>query len=509
MTLAVEPTRLEQVRALIVQRLGLDFDNSRRDTLSAILLARLEATGLELDAYILRLSRFETAGEEWRRIAAAATVSETYFFRNIEQFQALTDVLLKRRQRGQASPSALRILSAGCASGDEAYSLAISLCEHGLRSSAQDVELLAVDASPAALERARQARYSAWSLRETPEAARMRWFSRSGQSFVLDDRIRATVTFEERNLTADDPTFWRPRAFDAVFCRNVIMYFSPEKARELIKRIANSLQPGGFLFLGHAETLRGLSHDFHLCQSHGAFYYQRKENSERSNEQTPHASTETARDCTNDETSPWVGTICRATERVRTLTRIPTESSPNASAPPRVTDRIVADRNRTRVVEMMRSERFAEALALIKGLPAEVAGQPQFLLLQAVLLAHDGRRGESAKVCEELLHIEELNAGAHYLMALCHEDAGDRRSAAKHDQLAVYLDPTFAMPHLHLGLLARQDNDRARARQEFRTAIDLFHREDASRILLFGGGFGRDALIALCRNEVAASGGSA
>src|SRR5258708_40085276 len=85
------------------------------------------------------------------------------------------------------------------------------------------------------------------------------------------------VTFEERNLVDEGPLFWQRDAFDVVFCRNVTMYFTLEAARSVIARIAQSLTSGGFLFLGHAETLRGISQDFHLRHTHETFYYQRRD----------------------------------------------------------------------------------------------------------------------------------------------------------------------------------------------------------------------------------------
>jgi chemotaxis protein methyltransferase CheR len=106
-----------------------------------------------------------------------------------------------------------------------------------------------------------------------------------------------------------------------------------------------------------------------------------------------------------------------------------------------------------------------------------------------------------------VLDVDELNAGAHYLLALCREGARDRTSAVYHDQVAIYLDPGFAMPHLHLGLLARREGDGAAAQRELEQAILLLEREDSSRLLLFGGGFGRDTLVALCRTELVGCGG--
>src|SRR5207249_1702962 len=113
---------------------------------------------------------------------------------------------------------------------------------------------------------------------------------------------------------------------------------------------------------------------------------------------------------------------------------------------------------------------------------------------------------EAERVCRHLLELDELNAGAHYLLALCREQAGDARAAVDHNQAAAYLDPGFAMPHVHLGLVARRGGDLETARRELEQAWVLLSREDPARILLFGGGFSRQALAELCRAALTACG---
>jgi chemotaxis protein methyltransferase CheR len=161
------------------------------------------------------------------------------------------------------------------------------------------------------------------------------------------------------------------------------------------------------------------------------------------------------------------------------------------------------------VLEAVRQERFADALALIGSLPADSQEDPDALLLRAVLLTNHGRVKESEEVCRRLLALDELNAGAHYLMALCHEHDGDADRAIEHGLTAIYLDPSFAMPHLHLGILAKRSGDTVSAQRELGKARVLLASEDASRILLFGGGFSRDALLQLCRTQLTAAGGEA
>ena len=270
MNVLLKATDISRFRALVSRRIGLLFEDDKLDYLADVLRERLEATAHDrADAYLQRLSG--GAPEEIRALARRLTVGETYFFRYFDHFRAFTDIVLPDRARVQQGFRRLRILSAGCASGEEAYSLAILVREHLPDASSWDVQIRGIDVNPAMIEKAATARYSAWSLRETKAEVRERWFQPQGREFQLEEKVRSGVSFEERNLLDEDASFWAPGSFDVVFCRNVIMYFTPEIMRAVVERITRSLSPGGFLFLGHAETLRGVSSDFHLCHTHDAF----------------------------------------------------------------------------------------------------------------------------------------------------------------------------------------------------------------------------------------------
>jgi len=324
------------------------------------------------------------------------------------------------------------------------------------------------------------------------------------------------VACEQRNFVEEDGSFWLREAFDAVFCRNVTMYLTSDVTRSVIARVARSLMPGGFLFLGHAETLRGVSHEFLLRHTHETFYYQRREAYEPESAAAPLRLTTTVRGA-NENPLPellepndtWFSVIRRASERIATLTTDKARAADRASrrtaisrcAPAAVWDRAQA-------LELLGRERYREAKDLITQLPTEAKADPDTQLLLAMLLANSGEISEAEKVCEQILHFDELSAGAHYLMALCREHAGDSTGAMRHDQAAAYLDSTFAMPHLHLGLIAKRSADAETARRELARALPLLDREDASRVLLFGGGFTREALVELCSRELRACGGA-
>ena len=494
---------IERFRAMIADRLGLQFDDTRAGTLVETLSARIASTGAAAEHYLDSLSGTACPPGEWGVLAQQLAVTETYFFRNPEQLGAFAEIALVERLAVRERTGPVSILSAGCASGEEPYSLAILLRETAPEVSAA-VSIRGVDVNAAMLARARAATFSAWALRGATEARRARWFRRTGAAFVLDDAIRDAVEFEERNLAVDDPGFWRPASYDIVLCRNVLMYLTPSAASALVARITRCLMPGGYLFLGHAETLRGLSNDFHLCHTHEAFYYQRKPGGPRGEPSI------TAREpfvWPIPAAAPdvgWVDAVRGASERIDTLARA-SSTMPKASAGAQSAALPAPDLRD--VLDLMRRERFGEVLDQLGALPPGYEREPDVLLLRAVSLAHAGELTAAEEVCHHLLACDELNAGAHYVLALCREHSGDLAGASMHDSVALYLDQGFAMARLHLGLLARRRGERDAACHALTEALAALQREDTSRLILFGGGFGRSALIAICRAELAACGG--
>jgi chemotaxis protein methyltransferase CheR len=494
-------SELERFQAIIAERFGLRFEDSRITSLAELLSRRAQERRTNPAAYLATLTAETSLLGELGELGRELTVGETYFFRHADQFQALREVALPERLSARAASRKLRLLSAGCASGEEPYSLAILLRERGMEAGFE-VSILGLDLNRDSLDKARRAVYSAWSLRETPSELRARWFESEGRDFRLHESIREAVRFAQHNLIMPSPSLLAPGSADIVFCRNVLMYFTPEHAAQVVAQLANALAPGGFLFLGHAETLRGLSHDFHLRHTHNTFYYQVKNGADRSDESLAFTPPATPPPAVTTASSEWVGTwlesVQRSSDRIRALTS-QSEATPSdhrTTAPNTPADL-------SRPLLLLRHERFGEALELLQPSAPNRAGDPATLLLRAALLSHQGALVEAQQACHELLRLDDLNAGAHYLLALCCERRGETRQAVEHDRTAIYLDSGFAMPHLHLGLMARRRHELDAARRELNLALRLLEREDESRLLLFGGGFTRGALLALCRSELA------
>jgi chemotaxis protein methyltransferase CheR len=510
-----ERADLEQFRAIVARRLGLQFDDGKLPFLGEILQRRLHARRCTGAAYLESLASGRNGREELRVLASQLTVAETYFLRNSDQFRALAEAALPGRIQAEASRQQLRLLSAGCASGEEAYSLAILLRRRFPEVLPWPPIILGLDMNPAVLAKARAARYPEWSLRETPEEIRRQCFGVRSRDFVLDESIRSMVSFEECNLAGDEARFYGPPQFDIIFCRNVIMYLVPEAAQLVASRLAAALKPGGFLFLGHAETLRGLSQEFRLRHTHDTFYYQKRDGTTAGVMAAPAAGRDESGSlpASSPADGSWVEAVRRASERIEILARDSGGSSNRTGPTPAFLSDWKRPGSRSPAelggpLELVRQERFQEALEVLAGLPAESSADTDTQLLRAVLLTNRGDLAAAEAVCAGVLASDDLSAGAHYLMALGREHAGDMVRAVEHDRMAAYLDPAFAMPRLHLGLLAKRAGDLPAAIRELQQALILLRREDAARILLLGGGFTREALLEFSRAQLRACGGT-
>ena len=249
----------EQARALVAGRLGLDFRGRRMRNLErAIAGAALGDGVLPLGAYLARLAQLADESPEWRRLASDLTVCETYFFREHPCFEALAESILPpliERRRAGGFPS-LRLWSAGCSSGEEAYSLAILVDRLLPDRSDWAITILGTDVDVAALDRARRGVYREWSFRTLPAGMRERYFRADGDAFELDRGIKEMVTFEPLNLAADTyPTLVsNTTSFDVILCRNVLMYLTREAQQRVLARLQRALAPDGWLGVGLIEA---------------------------------------------------------------------------------------------------------------------------------------------------------------------------------------------------------------------------------------------------------------
>jgi chemotaxis protein methyltransferase CheR len=260
---------------LIEERFGLIFDGVRGDILESRLQPRLRALRLDSLRAYYHFIRFHPEGEtEIAGLGGLLTNNETYFFREPHHFELLTGRLVPER-RASLEGRALRILSAGCSSGEEAYSIVISLQNAGCELSGPAWEVDGCDLNRDRIAQARDAVYENGSLRVCDETTRRRYFREINGRFHLRDRHRKGVRFFETNLRAPGPVLgWA--VYDVIFCRNMLIYFGERAFTNLINLFARSLRPGGYLLLGHSESLLDRTTDFDPIGAAGGVVYRKR-----------------------------------------------------------------------------------------------------------------------------------------------------------------------------------------------------------------------------------------
>jgi chemotaxis protein methyltransferase CheR len=264
------------LRDLIHEKFGLYFDENQRPSLRARLQNRLASRGLRsFEDYFHELRFGPDRAEELQSMVSHLTNNETYFYRELPQLKVFADHVLPqiKERKSRAGERTLRILSAGCSTGEEAYTLAMIVFDSGHFFWNWDVEVTGLDVDQAALEKARKGVYQHNSFRGLAPEMKARHFSTAGTAAQVKEPIRRLVTFRRGNLV-EPASFEGLAPLDAIFCRNVLIYFSDAMILRAVRIFRNILAPGGYLCLGHAESLSRITDLFQPVRFQGAMVYQ-------------------------------------------------------------------------------------------------------------------------------------------------------------------------------------------------------------------------------------------
>jgi chemotaxis protein methyltransferase CheR len=270
--LGLSSSALPLLRDLVHERLGLFYDPARYDTLADRLAPLVVEAGFTsfLDYFYL-LKYDDAAPREWLRVMDALSVTETYFWREIDQVRAVVDVIVPALLRDRPG-APLHIWSVPCATGEEPLTIAMLLEEAGLFARGA-IEIHASDASPAALEKARAGRFRERSFRSLPPHLRLKYFHRDGEAWVVARSLHARVTsWTTVNLRCEGDVARHARV-PIIFCRNVFIYFSPDAVRRVVEQFARTMPSPGYLCVGASESLLKISTAFELEDVGGAFVY--------------------------------------------------------------------------------------------------------------------------------------------------------------------------------------------------------------------------------------------
>jgi chemotaxis protein methyltransferase CheR len=266
------------LRDFIHERFGLFFEDNQRASLRTRLSGRLATLDLaSFEDYYHYLRFGPQRVEELQRMVTHLTNNETYFYREMPQLQVFADTVLKgiKEAKASAADRTLRVLCAGCSTGEEAYTLAMIVYDSGQFFWSWDVQVVGMDVDRVALERAKKAVYHHNSFRSLSPALRERHFVKAAAGAAqVKEAIRRLVSFREGNIV-DPASYEGLGPLDVIFCRNVLIYFSDAMILKVVRLFHDVLAPGGHLFLGHAESLSRITDLFTPIRFQGAMVYRK------------------------------------------------------------------------------------------------------------------------------------------------------------------------------------------------------------------------------------------
>lgn len=413
---ALDEATLSRVEDVLREASGMTLASSVRRSLGTALIRAAEARGMELPAFLQRLLAREAQFVE--QFIEYAVIGETYFFRHPEHLRELARVAAQKEE------GLFRVWSAGCATGEEAYSIAMTLLAAGLP--VERVRVTASDISARSLQRARAATYGPWSVRRIEPSMERRFLTPQGDLVMVSSQVRRPVDFVRHNLVLDAAPVGDQ---DAVFCRNVLIYFPQELVQQVIARLIGAITPGGLLFLAPAEVplANGLGLEQIDVQGSPVF-------------RVPTA---------------------RASQ--------PAESSPAAQAPPDPKLEALRKLKPLSPASIPQRPTPAPAPAPEPAAPASPAASTRTpsddVMRQAVSAAREGKFDQAEELGREAAR--KLVPEAYLLLAMVAETRGELNGAVDLVRKALYLDPQMAQGHatlvsLYMRLNRREEAERAR-----------------------------------------------
>jgi chemotaxis protein methyltransferase CheR len=506
--LQISDPELTRLSELVRDVSGLEFPDSRRPSLARAAERAMASNGL---ARVSALHHFLLAGKnrlELEAFIASLTIGETHFFRNRPQLDALRNHILPEIIANRSADRRIRIWSAGCATGEEAYSLAMLIDVLLPRRDGWNVLILATDINKESLERAQRGVFGPWSFRQVPPEIQSRYFDQDGRNYHLSPHIQSMVTFSYLNLVEDSyPSLVsNTQAMDLILCRNVLIYFREETINDVVGRLDGCLAPRGWLLAGHAESPMPVFRERFVARDFPMAVCYQKRGPGTDTPPTEGAAPPLTPTVRPASTPPPRTPVPAARPVARTA---PAPPPSHAASQPPVAATLPASALTTHAELAWHEGRVADAIAMLDTHADASETDPSAPYLKAKILASLVRLDEAHTAIMSALDRDPVHAPSHYLHGLILQE--QKRPADALDALrrAVYLDPRLALGRFSLAVLFASTGQPARAEKELDTLTALLGARDREELLDDGDGVtvGRLLeLVAVHRDLIAASG---
>ncbi|MBM4777856.1 MAG: tetratricopeptide repeat protein [Archangiaceae bacterium] len=468
-TLTIDRSALEQLAALLLERAGLKVTPDGYAGLRLAMQARMPALGLDdASEYVRRLRQL--AGEhELRALLPLVTVGKTEFFRDSRQFAAFeNEIFPELLKHARREARAVRAWSAGCATGEEPYSIAMVGLDRGALPN--EVDCWATDLNPVAVENAAKGRFAIRRLLGVSEPRLARYFTLSDGQYEVTPQLRDMVRFEGHNLAAPIWPQVKPQSMDLIFCRNVIIYFDQPTILAVMDRFYDSLRPGGWLFLGYSESLFRLPTRFEMIEVGGVFIYRRPVRRHAMLLPTPpkpDAPVEPQKPA--DRPTPKMLPLVVGLQLPKSVASMPSPLAPRPSPSPGSGTPV---ERLAQIVEDIEKGDFPRALRLSHKLSEDAPEDLAARLTLGNVHALMGNIDEAREAYQGALQREPLSVEARLYLGIAAMQAGENDAAKQEFTRALFLEPTLALGHYLLAQVHERRNDPESARRSYRNAIN-------------------------------------
>lgn len=266
------------IRDFVHEKSGMFFAENKMYLVKNRLVKRMSELSIKTYRDYFYHVKYDTSMKEFHRLMDLMTTNETSFFRNEPQLQSFAEEVLPaiiESRKTSGGPKSLKIWSAGCSTGEEPYTLAM-MCHEKLAATPDwRVEIIANDISEEVLQKARRGEYNGITLRNVAPRQLEKYFTKVDDNYRVVPEIKAMVKFSFINLNESRMISLNANC-DIIFCRNVMIYFSDEVKRQIVRGFYNAMRPGGYFYIGHSETLHGVSKSFKLVYLKNALVYQKE-----------------------------------------------------------------------------------------------------------------------------------------------------------------------------------------------------------------------------------------
>jgi len=449
----------ERFRDWIHTHSGIYLEDTRLDSLRISLVTRATRLGfVDYGEYYRVLISSEA---EFKELMNLVTINETSFFRFPAQFDVLRDRIIPDiLEHKPRSSDTFRAWSAGCSTGEEPYTIAMTLLDSSLASKGYRCEVLGTDVSTQALDRARDAVYPARALANLPQNVSQRWFETVKGGHRPIKRARDIVELSYHNLVKEPYPTTLLSNWDLIFCRNVTIYFRVESTRRVVDNFYQALNPGGYLFIGHSETLSTISDCFESVEIDGVFLYRKPLRRFVSGSSAARRGEPVRRPTVAElSAAKMTPALPPATRATRPQPAPPRQSPPKSPA-------LAAIRTSAAVADA--SAPFARSAPV----SAEPAVSPVAeLLAEARSLLEQGLPQEAKAAAEKAIALEPRNIDAKLVVAYAHADSGDFDAAIAEANAVLEIDPLMASARYILGIIYQRRCEPTSALGEFRRTI--------------------------------------